>query len=155
MRAMERELQWPAEPSHPGLRGALIREHGWRSYLKEPAGQRTTSKAREEWCCGLQDQLHLCVSHTFVAVQSISRVWLFSTPWTPAHQALLSSTVSWNLLKLMSIESMMPSKVWIYHLAISFLFVHLFFFLIFYLALDELNIFINSSINIFVTLEAY
>ena len=32
------------------------------------------------------------------------------TPWTVAHQASLSITSSWNLLKLMSIESMMPSN---------------------------------------------
>ena len=32
------------------------------------------------------------------------------TPWTAAHQASLSSTVSWSLLKFMSIESVMPSN---------------------------------------------
>ena len=32
------------------------------------------------------------------------------TPWTAAHQASLSFTISWSLLKLMSIESMMPSN---------------------------------------------
>ena len=42
-------------------------------------------------------------------VQSLSCIWLFSTPWTAAHQASLSFTISWILLKLMSIESMMPS----------------------------------------------
>ena len=34
----------------------------------------------------------------------------FSSPWTVAHQASLSFTISWSLLKLMSIESMMPSN---------------------------------------------
>ena len=43
-----------------------------------------------------------------VAVQSLSRVLLFVIPWTAAHQASLSFTVSWNLLKLMSIELVMP-----------------------------------------------
>jgi len=43
-----------------------------------------------------------------VVVQSLSCVWLFMTPWTAAHQAFLSFTVSQNLLKLMSIELMMP-----------------------------------------------
>ena len=42
------------------------------------------------------------------AVQSLSRVWLFATPWTAAHQASLSFTISRRLLKLMSIESVMP-----------------------------------------------
>ena len=42
------------------------------------------------------------------SVQLLSCVWLFSTPWTAAFKALLSFTNSWNLLKLMSIESVMP-----------------------------------------------
>ena len=44
------------------------------------------------------------------SVQSLSRVWLFVTPWTAAHQASLSFTISQSLLKLRTIESMMPSK---------------------------------------------
>ena len=47
---------------------------------------------------------------TLVAVQSLSRVRLFATRWTAARQASLSITNSWNLLKLMSIESVMPSN---------------------------------------------
>ena len=43
-------------------------------------------------------------------VQLLSCVWLFATTWTVAHQASLSFTVFWGLLKLMSIESVMPSK---------------------------------------------
>ena len=45
-----------------------------------------------------------------VVVQSLSGVWFFVTPWTAACQPSLSFTISWSLLKLMSIESMMPSK---------------------------------------------
>ena len=44
------------------------------------------------------------------AVQLLSCVWFFATPWTAACQASLSFTVSWSLLKLMSIESRMPSN---------------------------------------------
>ena len=44
------------------------------------------------------------------SVQSLSRVQLFATPWIAAHQASLSITNSWSLLKLMSIESVMPSN---------------------------------------------
>ena len=40
----------------------------------------------------------------------ISPVLLFGTPWTAAHQASLSITNSWSLLKLMSINSVMPSN---------------------------------------------
>ena len=44
------------------------------------------------------------------SVQSLSRVRLFATPWTAARQASLSITNSQNLLKLTSIESVMPSN---------------------------------------------
>ena len=46
----------------------------------------------------------------FSSVQSLSCVWLFATPWTAACQASLSITNSHSLLKLMSIESVMPSN---------------------------------------------
>ena len=44
------------------------------------------------------------------SLQSLSRVQLFGTPWNVAHQASLVITNSQSLLKLMSIESMMPSN---------------------------------------------
>ena len=43
-------------------------------------------------------------------VQSLSRVRLFATPWTEARQASLSFTISQSLLKLMSMELVMPSN---------------------------------------------
>ena len=46
----------------------------------------------------------------FSSVQSLSRVRLFATPWTAAHQASLSITNSQSLPKPMSIESVMPSN---------------------------------------------
>ena len=46
----------------------------------------------------------------FSSVQLLSRVWFFATPWTAAHQTSLSFTISWSLLKFMSIESGMPSN---------------------------------------------
>ena len=45
-----------------------------------------------------------------VVVQSLSHVLLFVTPWIVAHQAPLSSTISWSLLKLISIESVILSN---------------------------------------------
>ena len=45
----------------------------------------------------------------YTVIQLLSRVRLFVTPWTAAHQASLSIPVSWSLCKLMSIESVMPS----------------------------------------------
>ena len=46
----------------------------------------------------------------FVVVQSQSHVRFLETPFTAACQASLSFTISWSLLKLMSIESVMPSN---------------------------------------------
>ena len=46
----------------------------------------------------------------FSSVQSLSHVQFFVTPWSAAHQASLSITNSWSLLKFMSIESVMPSN---------------------------------------------
>ena len=48
--------------------------------------------------------------HQFNSVQSLSHVQLFVTPWTAAHQASLSITNHQSLLKLMSLESVMPSN---------------------------------------------
>ena len=47
---------------------------------------------------------------SFSSVQSLSCIRLFATPWTAAHQASLSIINSQSLLKLMSIESVMPSN---------------------------------------------
>ena len=67
----------------------------------------TVGRAREPLChfklSGIQ---HGC----FSSVQSLSHVWLFTTPETAACQASPSITSSWSLLKLMSIELMMPSN---------------------------------------------
>ena len=57
--------------------------------------------------CAYKGQI-LC--YVFSSVQSLNRVRLFATPWTAAHQASLSITNSWSLLKLMSTESVMPSN---------------------------------------------
>ena len=46
----------------------------------------------------------------FSSVQSLSHVWLFATPWAAAHQVSLFITNSQSLLKLMSIESVLPSN---------------------------------------------
>ena len=56
---------------------------------------------------GRGKELRSVISHS---VQSLSRVRLFVTPWIAARQASLSITNSQSLLKLMSIESVMPSN---------------------------------------------
>ena len=71
-----------------------------RSIMKfqKQQGRRQGKPSREE------------VQQSFSSVQSLSHVRLFTTPWTAARQASLSITNSWSLLKLMSIESVMPSS---------------------------------------------
>ena len=54
------------------------------------------------------------IANTY-SVQLLICVRLFVTPWTAAHQASLSITNPWSLLKLMSIESVMPSNYLILH----------------------------------------
>ena len=55
----------------------------------------------------LGSPIYMCI---FVVVQLLSCVWFFVTLWTAAHQASLSFTISRSLLKLISIESVMPSN---------------------------------------------
>ena len=50
-----------------------------------------------------------------VVIQSLSLVQFFVTPWTAAHQASLSFTISQSLLKLISIESVIPSNYLIFY----------------------------------------
>ena len=54
--------------------------------------------------------LSVYMSHQFSSIQLLSHVWLFVTPWPAARQASLSITNYWSLLKLMPIESVMPSN---------------------------------------------
>ena len=66
-------------------------------------------EGRNETGCTAQDQTEQ--NRIVVAVvQSLSRVQLLITPWTTVHQASLSFTAPWSLLKFMSIESAMPSN---------------------------------------------
>ena len=58
--------------------------------------------------CSLSSTINSSVQ--FSSVQSLNSVRLFATPWTAAHQASLSITSSWSLLKFISIESVMPSN---------------------------------------------
>ena len=59
---------------------------------------------------GMTDEMREWDKGKFSSVQSLSHVWLFATPWTAAHQAFLSISNSWSLLKLMSIEPVTPSN---------------------------------------------
>ena len=61
-------------------------------------------------CSRTQVLTKIRLSVQFSSVQSLSRVWLFATPWITACQASLSITNSQSLLKLTSMESVMPSS---------------------------------------------
>ena len=78
------------------IQGRRLQEHGGRhwNYVSISQGTPRTAEASRSW----------------VVVQLLSGVWLFVTPWTAACQASLSFTISQSLLKLMSIESVMPSN---------------------------------------------
>ena len=54
--------------------------------------------------------LHIIIELYIVVIQSLSPVQFLVTPWTAAHQASLPFTISLSFLKLMSIESVMPSN---------------------------------------------
>ena len=72
--------------------------------LSTPKWFKDTLKFEETYWMRIMD------SFQFSSVQSPSRVLLFVTPWIAARQASLSITNSWSSLKLMSIESVMPSR---------------------------------------------
>ena len=74
-------------------------------------GRGTTDKiANIRWIIRKAREFQKNISVQFSSVQLLSQVQLFATPWTAARQASLSITNSRSLLKLMSIESVMPSN---------------------------------------------
>jgi len=71
----------------------------------------TVYMAYPDWCISnVYTEMECFICDQFSSVWSLSHVRLFATPWTAARQASLSITNSRNLLKLMSIESVMPSN---------------------------------------------
>ena len=111
-RILKRWTNWFIRPSTHELKImyciALQDSPGIKTKQKQMNPQRQQSafiflKLHRHWFTPRSYQL------TFVIVQSLSCV-LFVTPWTAAHQASVSFTISWSLLKLMSVESVMPSN---------------------------------------------
>ena len=78
----------------------------WDLIVRRPVKEQT---AVYRGPLGLQGQESESAVAQFSSVQSLSRVRLSATPWIAARQASLSITNSWSLLKLMPIESVMPS----------------------------------------------
>ena len=74
------------------------------------ASQEVVKAVLRDPCARHQISPMMVSSVQFSSVQSLSRVWLFATPWIAAHQASLSITNSRSSLRLTSIESVMPSS---------------------------------------------
>ena len=97
----------------------LEKRYRW-SYLQN-RNRDTDIKNKHRMNCEIETDIYtiLCIklrswhpvpSVQFSSVQSLSRVWLFATPWIAARQASLSITNSRSSLRLTSIESVMPSS---------------------------------------------
>ena len=69
-----------------------------------PYPKRAQILLREKTICKLYSNVGI------ISLQLLRHIQLFATPWTAACQASLSITNSWSLLKLMSMESVMPSN---------------------------------------------
>ena len=67
------------------------------------------SSTEDRSCSCTELQISVSLPHMIIVVQLLSHAWLLAAPWTAACQAFLSFTVSWSLLKLMSIESAVVS----------------------------------------------
>ena len=89
-------------PRLPDLGEVLWTQEPWQTLLNG------------EWCWEVTEDTSLLQesphNSKIVAVQSLSQIWFFAALWTVASQASLSFTISQSLLKLMSIESVMPSN---------------------------------------------
>ena len=100
------------------MKAVFILKIYWRSHLlllsllsksvKLHSGLKAVIFPHHEFSC--LTILHLCPLCLVLVLKLLSCVWLFVTPWTATCQASLSFTISQCLLKLMSIESMMPSN---------------------------------------------
>ena len=83
----------------------------YHSFLIHSSGRRIlTPCTTREVLVSVLMLMVLIFFELYVVVQSLSRVRLLETPWTAAHQASISITNCRSLLKLMSIESVMPSN---------------------------------------------
>ena len=98
-----------------------IPESDWLYSLQSKMEKLQKAKTRPGADCGLDHKLLIAkfrlklkkvekTTRPFSSVQSLSRVQLFATPWIAARQASLSITNFWSSLRLISIESVMPSS---------------------------------------------
>ena len=92
----------------PTLRIELLNWRNWWCNFYE------TQLIFKNWLIWVANKVEVCIHlgmcECGIVVQLLSRAQLLATPWTAAHQASLSFTISWSLLKLTSIEWVMPSN---------------------------------------------
>jgi len=105
-------IPWTEEPGGLQSTGPQRLRHNWSDLswmhaAKTPHFPRNKNNVVMLECIMLKTPWS---SMKFPSVQSLSRVWLFVTPWIAAHQASLSITNSRSSLKLMSIKLVMPSS---------------------------------------------
>ena len=106
----------------PAVQESWVRTLGWedplekgKAYLLQYSGLENSMdcivhEITKSWTRLSDFHSHYNTGNNFSSVQLLSHVQLFVTPWPAAHQASLSITNSWSFLKLMSIESVMPSN---------------------------------------------
>ena len=113
---------WPPMPANQHLRTNALRSNKKKILIKTAEQPVTSSQPGILYsgnCLSYSHSNHFLWTHVthhcsfppfVVVVPLLSHVQLFATPWTAAHQASLFLTISLSLLKLMSIESVMPSN---------------------------------------------
>ena len=115
-------LEDPLEKEMATHSSILVWEIPWRV---EPGQLQSVGSQRIGHDLATQQQLSYTYMILFLwhggGVQSLSHVQLLATPWTAICQASLSFTISWSLLKLMSIESVMSSNHFILSRPLLFL----------------------------------
>ena len=115
-------LEDPLEKEMATHSSILVWEIPWRV---EPGQLQSVGSQRIGHDLATQQQLSYTYMIFFLwhggVVQSLSHVQLLATPWTAICQASLSFTISWSLLKLMSIESVMSSNHFILSRPLLFL----------------------------------
>ena len=91
----------------------LEKEQGWgvwRTLESSPLSIQYCHHVYWLWWLVGESLYHTLRLITVIVIQSQSHIQLSATPWTAAHQASLSFTISWSLFKLMSIELVMLSN---------------------------------------------
>ena len=97
------QLQWKGKDTQKCVTDSFVTSKCCECPVEAKSFRKLGTRARPQWC-----KYRGAVYH--IVVQVFRCVWLFVTPQTGAHQAPLSFTASWSLLKFMSSELVMLSN---------------------------------------------